>query len=58
MLDISRKIDKLDLEILLKVKAIADNLKIDFFIVGAYVRDIILNWGMYNCPVNLLPLQP
>lgn len=44
MLDISKKIDKLDLEILLKVKAIANKLKIDFFIVGAYVRDLILNF--------------
>lgn len=44
LLDISRKIDKLDLEILKKIKEIADNLQIDFFIVGAYVRDLILNY--------------
>lgn len=50
MLDISKKIDKLDLEILLKVKAIANKLQIDFFIVGAYVRDIILNY-IYNIEI-------
>lgn len=44
LLDISKKIDKLDLEILKKIKEIADNLQIDFFIVGAYVRDLILNY--------------
>jgi predicted nucleotidyltransferase len=44
LLDISKKIDKLDLEILLKVKAITNKLQIDFFIVGAYVRDLILNY--------------
>jgi len=44
LLDISKKIDKLDLEILLKIKAIANKHKIDFFIVGAYVRDLILNY--------------
>ena len=50
MLNISKKIDKLDLEILLKVKAIANKLQIDFFIVGAYVRDIILNY-IYNIEI-------
>ncbi|GBD86601.1 hypothetical protein BMS3Abin03_00522 [bacterium BMS3Abin03] len=44
MLDISKKIDKLNLEILLKVKSTANKLQIDFFIVGAYVRDLILNY--------------
>ncbi len=44
LLDISKKIDALNLEILKKIKEIADNLKIDFFIVGAIVRDIILNY--------------
>jgi predicted nucleotidyltransferase len=44
LLDISKKIDALDLEILKKIKVIADNLQIDFFIVGATVRDIILNY--------------
>jgi predicted nucleotidyltransferase len=44
LLDISKKIDVLDLEILKKIKEIADNLQIDFFIVGAIVRDIILNY--------------
>jgi len=50
LLNISKKIDKLDLEILLKVKAIANKLQIDFFIVGAYVRDIILNY-IYNIEI-------
>ncbi len=44
LLDISKKIDKLDLEILKKIKEITDKLEIDFFIVGAYVRDLILNY--------------
>jgi len=44
LLDISKKIDKLNLEILIKVKSIANKLQIDFFIVGAYVRDLILNY--------------
>lgn len=44
MLDISKKIDKFNLEILIKIKEIADNLRIDFFIVGATVRDMILNY--------------
>lgn len=44
MLDISDKIEKYNLEILLKIKEITDNLKIEYFIVGATVRDIILNY--------------
>ncbi|MDP2363016.1 MAG: nucleotidyl transferase AbiEii/AbiGii toxin family protein [Ignavibacteria bacterium] len=50
MYDISKKIDKLTLEVLKKVKNIADKLKIDFFIVGATVRDMILNY-MYGIKV-------
>ncbi len=44
MLDISKKIDKLNLKILKIVKEIADNLNIEFFLVGATVRDMILNY--------------
>ncbi len=44
MYDISQKIDKFNLEILIKIKEITDKLKIDYFIVGATVRDIILNY--------------
>lgn len=44
MLDISDKIEKYNLEILLKIKEITDNLKIEYFIVGATVLDIILNY--------------
>ncbi len=44
MLDISKKIDKLNLEILKKVKKIADERKIEFYLVGATVRDMILNY--------------
>ncbi|OIP56193.1 MAG: hypothetical protein AUK34_11675 [Ignavibacteria bacterium CG2_30_36_16] len=40
--DISQKIDGLTLEILKKIKNITDTLKIDFFIIGATVRDMIL----------------
>lgn len=50
MYDISQKIDKLTLEILKKIKNITDTLKIDFFIVGATVRDMILNY-IYNIQV-------
>ncbi|MHB8581632.1 MAG: hypothetical protein ACYDA4_17455 [Ignavibacteriaceae bacterium] len=50
MLDISKKIDKFNLEILIKIKEIADNLHIDFFIVGATVRDMILNY-VYEIPI-------
>lgn len=45
MLDISKNIDKFNLEILIMIKEIADNLHIDFFIVGATVRDMILNYA-------------
>ena len=44
MYDISKKIDGFNLEILKKVKGIAEKLGIEFFIVGATVRDIILNY--------------
>ena len=44
MLDISKKIDKLNLEILKTVKETADNLNIEFFLCGATVRDMILNY--------------
>ncbi|MBZ0199367.1 MAG: nucleotidyl transferase AbiEii/AbiGii toxin family protein [Ignavibacteriaceae bacterium] len=44
MLDISKKIDKFNLEILKKIKEAADKLNIKFFIVGATVRDMILNY--------------
>ena len=44
MLDISKKIDKFNLNVLKKVKDVADNLQIDFFLVGATVRDMILNY--------------
>lgn len=44
MLDISAKIDKLNLEILKKVKKIADEQQIEFYLVGATVRDMILNY--------------
>ncbi len=47
MYDISQKIDRFNLEILIKIKEITDKLKIDYFIVGATVRDIILNY-VYN----------
>ena len=43
LLDISKKIDKLNLEILKTVKEIADELNYEFFLVGASVRDMILN---------------
>lgn len=44
LLDISGKIDKHNLEVLLKIKAITDELRIEYFIVGATVRDMILNY--------------
>ncbi len=42
--DISQKIDKLTLEILKKIKSITEKQKIEYFIVGATVRDMILNY--------------
>jgi predicted nucleotidyltransferase len=50
LLDISKKIDKFNLEILKRIKEIADRLQIDFFIVGASVRDMILNY-VYNIKI-------
>ena len=44
MLDISKKIDGINLEILKTVKEIADKLNIEFYLVGATVRDMILNY--------------
>jgi len=48
--NISDKIDGLTLEILKKIKLKAVELEIDFFLVGATVRDIILNY-VYNITV-------
>lgn len=45
LLDISDKIERHNLEILIKIKDIADELKIEYFIVGATVRDMILNYA-------------
>lgn len=45
MLDISNKIEKYNLEILLKIKGVTEELKIEYFIVGATVRDMILNYA-------------
>ncbi|MEJ2196495.1 MAG: hypothetical protein P8X73_16785 [Ignavibacteriaceae bacterium] len=45
MLDISDKIEKHNLEILLNIKEITDDLNIEYFIVGATVRDMILNYA-------------
>lgn len=42
--DISQKIDKLTLEILTRINKIAGELSIDYFVVGATVRDMILNY--------------
>lgn len=44
MYDISKKIDGFNLKILKIINEIADKLNIDYFIVGATVRDIILNY--------------
>ena len=44
LLDISGRIDPLNLEVLKKIKTAADKLDIDFFIVGATVRDMILHY--------------
>jgi predicted nucleotidyltransferase len=45
LLDISNKIEKYNLEILLKIKGVTEELKIEYFIVGATVRDMILNYA-------------
>ena len=50
MLDISGKIDRFNLEILKKIKEIADKLNIEFFLIGATVRDLILHC-VYNINV-------
>jgi predicted nucleotidyltransferase len=44
LLDISGKIDPLNLQILKKVQDITEKLHINFFLVGATVRDMILNY--------------
>lgn len=44
MYDISKKIDGFNLKILKIINEITDKLNIDYFIVGATVRDIILNY--------------
>ena len=44
LLDISKKIDPLDLKVLKKIKEVADSLQLDFFIIGATVRDMILHY--------------
>lgn len=48
--DISEKIDKLNLSAIKKIKDLADKSHIDFFLVGATVRDMILNY-VYNIRV-------
>jgi predicted nucleotidyltransferase len=50
LLNISSKIDRLNLEVLITTKEVADKLNLDFFIVGASVRDFILNY-VYNIKI-------
>lgn len=50
MLDISKKIDPLSLKALRQIKDIAGRLQVDFFLVGATVRDVILYY-VYNIPI-------
>jgi predicted nucleotidyltransferase len=50
LLDISNRIDRFNLEILIGIKETANKLNIDFFLVGATVRDYILNY-VYNIPI-------
>lgn len=50
LLDISAKIDNPRLSVLKKIKTSADSLQIDFFLVGATVRDMILN-SVYNIKI-------
>ena len=50
LLNISNKIDRLNLDVLTTTKEVADKLNIDFFIVGASVRDFILN-HIYNIKI-------
>ncbi|MDR3610869.1 MAG: nucleotidyl transferase AbiEii/AbiGii toxin family protein [Ignavibacteriaceae bacterium] len=50
LLNISNKIDRINLKILSRTKEVADKLNIDFFIVGASVRDFILNY-IYNIKI-------
>jgi predicted nucleotidyltransferase len=45
LLDISRKIDSKTLEVLKTIKYLADTLQVDFFLIGATVRDMILNYA-------------
>lgn len=44
MLDISKKIDQNTLEALKTIKDLAVGLQVDFFLIGATVRDMILNY--------------
>ena len=50
LLDISKKIDPFTLKVLSRIKAIADSRNVEFFIVGATVRDMILNY-VYNISI-------
>ena len=43
LLDISNKIDSSTLEVLKYISEAADSVQVDFFIIGATVRDIIFN---------------
>ncbi len=49
--DISNKIDKYRLEIIVSIKETCDSLNIPFFIVGATARDIILEY-IYNMKIR------
>jgi predicted nucleotidyltransferase len=50
LLDISKKIDKLSLNVIKIIKNVADDLQIEFFLVGATVRDMILHY-VYDIPI-------
>lgn len=53
MYDISKKIDKLTVEVLKKINDVAESLQIKFFLVGAAIRDMILNY-IYDIRIYLL----
>jgi hypothetical protein len=48
LLDLSGKIEKLEIEVLKSISNCADGLSIAYFIVGAMARDLV--FGVYDIP--------
>jgi predicted nucleotidyltransferase len=44
LIDISGKLDSSYIDAIIEIKKVADSLKISFFIIGAFARDIIMEY--------------